>query len=586
MAQIKILAIGGGGAGGSSPAFGVGGGGGGAGGYQYNAAYSITPGSYAVTIGGGGQTAGANGDDTTFDTITAIGGGGGGSGNQPGTSGSNGGSGGGGGGNRANPAQINTGGTGSQGHNGGNGTAGVHNSQDGNAGGGGGSGTAGSNAPGKDGPGGVGGNGTSNSITGSAVTYAGGGGGGGSDSAASGGTGGGGAGGYYTGTNGIAGTDGLGGGGGGSGGSTSTFGKGGKGVVIISYVTADFGACTGGTITTDGANTVHTFTSSGTFVLSLPFSIDTLVATDVGQHTATGNGEIDSDGGHTITQRGFCWSLTPNPTTSDDKVIVAGTTGAYSGAITALSPGLTYHYRAYAINSDGTHYGDDVTFDTVPAVSLITEDATNITKTTATGNGNVLDDGGETITERGFTWGTSPHPIISGDKVIVAGTTGEYDGSMTGLTQGTLYYYRAYTISDSGVSYGEDIVFTTIGLYSRIGAMDQTFTDFDEPIYFEYIDRWRAYTDMYAKTKSISGMNMYTENAAGVRVYFQAQKSPPNVWEDIGTITEQNNSLFPNAQTKDFTVGRIRMAGFTSGTPIVFHSIEILSINDKGFDQN
>ena len=43
-------------------------------------------------------------------------------------------------------------------------------------------------------------------------------------------------------------------------------GAGGSGVVIISYVTADWGAGTGGTITTDGANTVHTFNGDGTFV--------------------------------------------------------------------------------------------------------------------------------------------------------------------------------------------------------------------------------------------------------------------------------------------------------------------------------
>jgi len=58
------------------------------------------------------------------------------------------------------------------------------------------------------------------------------------------------------------------GGGGGSSSSTTTYfgGAGGSGEVVIRYATADFGACTGGTITTDGADTIHTFTASGTFV--------------------------------------------------------------------------------------------------------------------------------------------------------------------------------------------------------------------------------------------------------------------------------------------------------------------------------
>jgi hypothetical protein len=49
------------------------------------------------------------------------------------------------------------------------------------------------------------------------------------------------------------------GGGGGGGGNTNTGGKGGSGVVIIRYLTSDFGTCTGGTKTTDGNYTVHKF---------------------------------------------------------------------------------------------------------------------------------------------------------------------------------------------------------------------------------------------------------------------------------------------------------------------------------------
>jgi len=43
--------------------------------------------------------------------------------------------------------------------------------------------------------------------------------------------------------------------------------KGGTGVVIISYVTADFGFCSGGTKTVVGSETIHTFTSSGDFIV-------------------------------------------------------------------------------------------------------------------------------------------------------------------------------------------------------------------------------------------------------------------------------------------------------------------------------
>jgi hypothetical protein len=83
------------------------------------------------------------------------------------------------------------------------------------------------------------------------------------------GAGGGGAGGNPA-LGGAVGTANTGGGGGGAGGASggNAAGKaGGSGVVIFSYVTADFGACTGGTITTSGSDTIHTFTANGTFTV-------------------------------------------------------------------------------------------------------------------------------------------------------------------------------------------------------------------------------------------------------------------------------------------------------------------------------
>lgn len=84
--------------------------------------------------------------------------------------------------------------------------------------------------------------------------------------------------------------------------------------------------------------------------------------TNVTPTTAQGNGFIVSDGYQTITERGFCWSTSANPTTSDSKVTAAGTTGAYSASLTGLSSNTLYHVRAYATNSIGTAYGSDVTF--------------------------------------------------------------------------------------------------------------------------------------------------------------------------------------------------------------------------------
>jgi hypothetical protein len=118
------------------------------------------------------------------------------------------------------------------------------------------------------------------------------------------------------------------------------------------------------------------------------------------------------------------------------------------------------------------------------------------------------------------------------------------------------------------------------------GAMDTGTTDFGAPFYYEFIDRWRSFTDMYCMTKSISGLNVYSENAAGANLLYQVQKSGPNAWKPIMNIDERTNSLQQNAGTEDFDVMRLRITGNTSGTQVVIHGIEITQLTIKGFETN
>ncbi len=97
----------------------------------------------------------------------------------------------------------------------------------------------------------------------------------------------------------------------------------------------------------------------------------------------------------------------------------------------------------------------------VVAPTVTTSSADTIATTSANGNGNVTSDGGGTITERGFVLSTSSNPTTSDTKFTESGTTGAYSGSMTGLSNNTLYHYRAYAINSAGTSYGADTTFTT-----------------------------------------------------------------------------------------------------------------------------
>jgi len=243
--DIEYLVVAGGGGGGGSYA----GGGGGAGGYRTDTGYGVSAGGYSITVGSGGagghfdNVDGVTGEDSVFDTITSDGGGGGASYSGVGLAG---GSGGGGSGNNfAGGAGI-----------GGQGNAGGNSATAANWGCGGGGGATAAGAVGITTNGGNGGNGTASSIlNGSPITYAGGGGGGiqTAGTEGSGGIGGGGDAGAATGSgynDGIAGDTNTGGGGGGGSGdgsnNSATGGAGGSGIVIISYITADFISTTTG----------------------------------------------------------------------------------------------------------------------------------------------------------------------------------------------------------------------------------------------------------------------------------------------------------------------------------------------------
>ncbi len=221
---VEVLVVAGGGGGGGTIR-----GGGGGGGVIYNASY-FTSGDIAVTVGAGGlagtagETSGFHGENSSFGSLTAIGGGSG----DAGSGGSGGG---------ANRGQtVGGAGTVGQGNEGGGGLA-----VDNTCGGGGGAGAAG--GPGNLLAGGDGGNGLCFSISGSSVYYAGGGGGGArvgdGRTAGTGGIGGGGNGGVITnGTSGVTNSGGGGGAGGFGGGGFEGYrsgGNGGSGIVIVRY---------------------------------------------------------------------------------------------------------------------------------------------------------------------------------------------------------------------------------------------------------------------------------------------------------------------------------------------------------------
>jgi len=195
--------------------------------------------------------------------------------------------------------------------------------------------------------------------------------------------------------------------------------------------------------------------------------LTTAIATAITQNTATSGGTITSDGAASITARGVCWSTIQNPTISDSKTTDGSGTGDFTSTLTGLIGNTTYHIRAYATNSAGTQYGNQISFKTSPLIpTLSTTTISSITQTTATSGGNVTNDGGATVTARGVCWSTSANPTTANNKTINGTGTGVFTSSITGLTATTTYYLRAYATNIAGTAYGNEITFTTINLPS------------------------------------------------------------------------------------------------------------------------
>jgi len=75
-------------------------------------------------------------------------------------------------------------------------------------------------------------------------------------------------------------------------------------------------------------------------------------------------GSITSDGGAAVSARGVCWSTHQTPTTADNKTTDGGGAGSFASSVTGLTSGTTFYVRAYATNSAGTGYGEEVSFGT------------------------------------------------------------------------------------------------------------------------------------------------------------------------------------------------------------------------------
>lgn len=212
----------------------------------------------------------------------------------------------------------------------------------------------------------------------------------------------------------------------------------------------------------------------------LPPILTTTAATSISSSTALVGGNITSNGGADVLASGVCWSTTANPTVENNKITGSTASGVFTSTIIGLTASTKYFARAYATNSVGTSYGNEIQFTTLAPTlpELTTTEVSSINQTIANGGGNITSDGGLVITSRGLCWSLKSAPTVADNKSTDGSGSGSFTSSITGLIYGKIYYARAYAINSKGIAYGNEIKFYT---------STETVTDIDGNLYHSII---------------------------------------------------------------------------------------------------
>lgn len=310
-------------------------------------------------------------------------------------------------------------------------------------------------------------------------------------------------------------------------------------------------------------------------------SVDTDTASDVTSNSFTANGDATADNGASITDRGFYIGTDSNYANNTKTSVGGNSTGNFSLAQSGLTYNTTYYITAYATNSVGEGRGNTITQNTANAnaPTVTTQAITNISYTSITGNGNVTSDGGATITQRGFYYGTSSN-YANNTKISSGGTTGSYTHNIGGLSSTTTYYVTAYAINAVGESVGSTVNAQTLtpASYNFINSNTRYFSGPDRESWSHCIGssstsasgsfNWQynhasyGWTNISSASRSLSGTKCGQSDPGTVTVYIKAAKRTD------ATNRTDLRALMSQSINSHWT-GYYRICGITQDMPAI-----------------
>ena len=165
-----------------------------------------------------------------------------------------------------------------------------------------------------------------------------------------------------------------------------------------------------------------------------------------------------------VTSAGICYGETANLSLENGSYAIADKIVAdyISSTIEGLVTGRQYYARAFIRDGEDIAYAPVSAFKVYAVPEVATLEVNDVTDCGAHLYGEVLDDCGKLISERGFVWTEGySNPTMSSQRKIVSGRTGIYEAQIDGLKPNTLYTVRAYAENEEGIAYGDALQFTT-----------------------------------------------------------------------------------------------------------------------------
>lgn len=251
------------------------------------------------------------------------------------------------------------------------------------------------------------------------------------------------------------------------------------------------------------------------------FAIVTKSATRITTNSALTGGKIPDTKVSPPKEFGVCWATHSTPTINDNVIAGEGDYTNFDCKMTGLVRATRYYARAYAINEVGIVYAPAIMFLTRAVSTITTIPVEKFTQNMALSGGNIVENEDKIGLVRGVCWSTNPEPTLNDNKTINGAGGGMFESILTGLTQNTKYYVRAFAKDAEKIDYADQVEFTTLpdGIVIDIEGNQYTTAVVNEKEWMAQNLRVMRYENNDAIITNLSNTEWYETSMGSCAIY-------------------------------------------------------------------